>query len=69
MYRSKKDKILFGVLAGLSKMIGMENPGLIRVLFVILLFFTSGVPIIIYFLMAMFIPYDHAEDIEIKEKK
>ena len=68
MYRSRKDKMLFGVLAGLAKWIGFENPGLLRVLFVILLFITSGFPILIYFLIAVFIPYDHADDVEIKEE-
>ena len=68
MYRSRKDKMLFGVLAGLSKWIGFENPGLLRVLFVITLFITSGLPILIYFLIAVFIPYDHADDVEIKKE-
>ena len=69
MYRSRKDKMLFGVLAGISKMVGLKNPGLLRVLFVILLFSTAGFPILIYFLMAIFIPYESNEYTEFEEVK
>ena len=71
MYRSRKDKMLFGVLSGLADMIGLENPGLLRVVFVLSLFVTAGLPTLIYFLMAIFIPYKedtHTKFEEVKEE-
>jgi len=69
MYRNRNDKMLFGVLAGLANFIGFKNAGLLRVLFVVSLFITAGFPILIYFLMAIFIPYESNEYTEFEEVK
>ena len=69
MYRSRKDKMLFGVLGGLANLIGLKNAGLLRVIFVVTLFITAGFPILIYFLMAIFIPYESNEYTEFEEVK
>jgi phage shock protein PspC (stress-responsive transcriptional regulator) len=60
MFRSNTKKIIGGVLAGLSETLGMSNPGILRVLFVILtLFFGFGV--VVYLLMWVFIPLKRDE--------
>jgi phage shock protein C len=54
LYRSHYDKKLFGVCGGLAQYLRMD-PTLIRLGFVIVAVFT-GVPILLYFLMALVTP-------------
>ena len=61
--------MLFGVLGGLANLIGLNNAGLLRVVFVVTLFITAGFPILIYFLMAVFIPYESDDYIDFEEVK
>ena len=69
LYRSKKDRILLGVCGGLAEYFDMD-PTLVRVIFVLLSIF-SGTGIIIYILLAIFVPEEGTDDKaepEIKEK-
>ena len=54
--RNKIDGILGGVCAGLGDWLGIDH-GPVRVLFVLAIIFT-GLPVIVYFLMWLFIPSD-----------
>jgi phage shock protein C len=54
--RNKIDGILGGVCAGLGDWLGLDH-GPVRVLFVLAIIFT-GLPVIVYFLMWLFIPSD-----------
>jgi phage shock protein PspC (stress-responsive transcriptional regulator) len=61
LIRSKNDRKLAGVLGGLAKYMGMDAT-LIRVLFVILLFPTGFVPLIItYFILVFLMPNEENE--------
>ncbi|HRY60360.1 MAG TPA: PspC domain-containing protein [Patescibacteria group bacterium] len=69
LFRSKKDRIFLGVCGGLAEFFDMDST-LVRVIFVLLILF-SGVGIIIYILLAIFVPEEDAVDAkepEIKEK-
>lgn len=50
-YRDPKDKILGGVLAGLCRYFGWSDPVVMRIIFVLLCFFTEGIFIWIYLLI------------------
>lgn len=50
-YRDTRDKILGGVLSGLCRCIGWNDPVVLRILFVLLCFLTEGLFIWIYLLM------------------
>lgn len=52
VFKSRRDKVIAGVCAGIAKSIGVR-PGLVRALFLALLFFTSGVMIPIYLVLAV----------------
>ncbi|MFU8859989.1 MAG: PspC domain-containing protein [Cyclonatronaceae bacterium] len=54
LMRSITDKKLFGVCGGIAKYFGLD-PTLVRIIFAIAIFF-YGVPLVIYFLMAIFMP-------------
>lgn len=54
LMRSTTDKKLFGVCGGIAKYFGLD-PTLVRIIFAIAIFF-YGVPLVIYFLMAIFMP-------------
>lgn len=58
LYRSRKDRKIFGVLGGLADFFGLD-PSLIRIVYVLMTFFTLGVPgIMMYFVMAFIVPLE-----------
>ncbi|WP_223701336.1 PspC domain-containing protein [Sutcliffiella deserti] len=61
LIRSKTDRKLAGVLGGLAKYMGIDST-LLRVIFVILLFPTGFMPLIItYFVLVFLIPNEETE--------
>jgi len=54
--RNKIDGILGGVCAGIGDWLGIDH-GPVRIIFVLLIIFT-GLPVLVYFLMWIFIPSD-----------
>ncbi|QFT90599.1 DNA-binding transcriptional activator PspC [Bacillus sp. THAF10] len=61
LIRSKYDRKLAGVLGGLSKYLGVDST-LLRVIFIILLFPTGVMPLIItYFVLMFLMPNEEAE--------
>jgi phage shock protein C len=59
LYRSRKNKILFGVCGGLANYLGVD-PTLIRILFVAFAIL-KGYGIIIYLLLAILMPEEPEE--------
>ena len=58
LYRSRTDRKLFGVLGGLADFFGLD-PSLIRIAYVILTFFTLGLPgILLYWTMFFIVPLE-----------
>lgn len=58
LYRSRNDRKIFGVLGGFAEFFGLD-PSLIRIAYVLVTFFTLGVPgIFMYLLMAFIIPLE-----------
>lgn len=54
LYRSKKDRIIAGVCGGLAEHYKI-HPSVIRILFVILVFF-NGFGILLYIMLAILLP-------------
>lgn len=61
LYRSARDKKLFGVCGGIAEATGIDST-LIRIVLVITTFFSGGAPIPIYLIAAMVMPKDPAYD-------
>lgn len=59
-YRSRTDRVLFGVCGGLGKYFGVD-PILFRLLFVLFFFVGDGAGIIIYMLAVLVIPKEPGE--------
>jgi phage shock protein C len=56
LYRSNRDVMLAGVLGGLAEYLNMDVT-LVRLIFIILLLFTAGIPLtILYIAAAIIIP-------------
>jgi phage shock protein C len=55
LYRSRDNKVLTGLAGGLAKYFNTD-PTLVRIILVILEFATAGLLIILYFLIALFVP-------------
>ena len=56
LYKSRRDRRLFGVLGGIAEYFGLD-PSLVRIGYVLITVFTVGLPgILLYFLMAVIIP-------------
>ena len=55
LYRSARDKKLFGVCGGIAEATGIDST-LIRIVLVITTFFSGGAPIPIYLIAAMVMP-------------
>lgn len=53
--RSHTDKMIAGVCGGIADSIGWDST-LVRIIFVVLTFFSWGAPIIIYFILALVMP-------------
>ncbi|MGD6871071.1 PspC domain-containing protein [Sutcliffiella horikoshii] len=61
LIRSKNDRKLSGVLGGLGKYLGVDS-NLLRVIFVILLFPTGVMPLIVtYFVLTFLLPNEETE--------
>ncbi|KMJ58963.1 membrane protein [Bacillus sp. LL01] len=61
LIRSKNDRKLAGVLGGLAKYLGVDS-NLLRVIFVILLFPTGIMPLILtYFVLTFLLPNEETE--------
>lgn len=56
LYRSDKDRMLFGVCGGLAKYFGIDS-SLMRII-VILLALATGIGVLVYFLMAFIVPLE-----------
>lgn len=58
LYRRRKGRKLLGVLGGLGDFFGLD-PSLIRIVYVIVTFFTLCVPgIVLYLVMAFIVPLE-----------
>ena len=56
LYRSKEDRIIFGVMGGFGKYFDVD-PTILRVIYVVFAIFTACLPgILAYVLMALIIP-------------
>lgn len=54
LYRSKKNKILAGILGGIGEYFDVD-PVLVRLVFIVLLVLTHVVPMIIVYILGLFI--------------
>ncbi|MDD3386342.1 MAG: PspC domain-containing protein [Candidatus Pacebacteria bacterium] len=66
LYRSKNEKIIWGVCGGLGEYFQVD-PVLMRILF-ILLFFAGGAGLFLYIILAIMIPNIQGEE-DVKEKE
>ena len=57
--RSRRNKMIFGVAGGLAERFNID-PAIVRILF-ILLAFANGIGVLLYLLLAFFIPREEAE--------
>lgn len=55
LYRSKRNRMLFGVCGGLAEYFNVD-PTLVRILFIILLLGSVGTAILLYLLLAIVMP-------------
>ena len=55
IYRSKRNRMLFGVCGGFAEYFNVD-PTLVRILFVILLLGSAGTAILLYLLLAIVMP-------------
>ena len=58
LYRSRKDRMLFGVCGGLGKYLGVD-PTIVRVIFVLLAF--PGIGILAYIILAIIAPLEESQ--------
>jgi len=65
LYRSRSDRMLWGVCGGLAKYFGMD-PTIVRVL-AVLLIFANGLGILAYIIMAIVVPLEGSKAAEPKE--
>lgn len=59
LYRSTRDKMVTGLIGGLSESVGIDST-LLRILFVISIFFTGGTTLFIYFIASLVVPKEPA---------
>ncbi len=57
LYRSDKDRIVFGVCGGLARYFGMDS-SLMRILVILLTIATGGIGILVYIAMAFIVPLE-----------
>ena len=55
LYRSKKDRVVLGVCGGIGEYLDID-PSIIRILFILVFFFSSGLPLLAYILFGLVIP-------------
>lgn len=51
LYRSKENKIIFGIIGGIGEYMEVD-PSLLRVIFLLLFFLTAGIPCILFYLFS-----------------
>ncbi|WP_048151856.1 PspC domain-containing protein [Palaeococcus ferrophilus] len=66
LYRSRENKMLFGVLGGIAEYLGTD-PTLVRVLFVLLLLAMPGTAILLYFILAIVMPESPEEEVTLEK--
>ncbi|USS40468.1 PspC domain-containing protein [Thermococcus aggregans] len=64
LYRSKKNRILFGVCGGLAEYFNVD-PTLVRILFILLLLGSVGTAALLYLLLALVMPEEPEEGGEV----
>lgn len=62
LYRSRKDRILFGVCGGLGSYFKIDS-NIFRILFIVL-FFASGIGLLLYVALVIFIPNEGGKRVE-----
>ena len=55
LYRSRDDRMLAGVAAGVAEMLDAD-PSIIRIVWVLLVFLTGGIALVVYIVMAIVVP-------------
>lgn len=60
LYRSRSDKVLTGLAGGIADYFGVDST-VVRIILVLLEFFTAGLFIIIYLIIALFVPKEPSE--------
>ncbi len=55
LYRSRDDRMLAGVAGGLAELWGAD-PSLVRIIWALLVFFTGGIALLVYIVMAIVVP-------------
>jgi phage shock protein C len=65
LYRSSKDRVLWGVCGGLGKYFNID-PVIVRVIFVLTIFF-GGLGIVAYIVMAIIVPKEDSKAAEPKD--
>ncbi|WP_411343804.1 PspC domain-containing protein [Paenibacillus sp. WLX1005] len=58
LYRSSQNRMMTGLIGGLAQMWNMDA-SLLRILFVISIFVTSGASLLIYLIAACFVPKEY----------
>jgi phage shock protein C len=60
LYRSRNDRVFTGLAGGIAKYLGIDST-VVRVLLILFEFFTAGLLIVIYFVIALFVPKEPIE--------
>ena len=55
LYRSRDDRMLAGVAGGVAEMLDAD-PSIIRIAWVLLIFLTGGIALVVYIVMAIVVP-------------
>ena len=66
LYRSDKDRILFGVAGGLAQYVHLD-PALVRLIIVLITFATGGMAILFYLVLAIIMPKEETSATEPRE--
>lgn len=66
LYRSRTDRVIWGVCGGLAKYLDMD-PTIVRMAMVLLVF-ANGIGILAYLIMALLIPLEGSKAAEFKER-
>jgi phage shock protein C len=61
LYRSKDDRMLAGVAGGLAELWDAD-PSLVRIIWALLIFFTGGIALVVYIVMALVVPEEDELD-------
>ncbi len=67
LYRSRKNKILTGLSAGLAEHFNLDVD-IVRILWVVATFLSGGIVILIYFIMALVIPLEPETEVTTDSK-